>query len=484
MTGFIQTGYITILNVIYKATGKINEKIRNAIIWCFIFLLISLSIYNYAIWSRGSSIVQFERDIIGCFCLAGIAVFSINGHLRKYSWNRQFVFIWYVFAILLFISGLLHSVENSYWLWSVSMLVGFPGFYLIWQNREDYDTLFKLISSAMLVAMFIFLIICLYTVNSEMNVSGRFSSAMRNPNHLGKLAVSGTAAAFYLAITSKRMWLYGIPIGVCWKLAQLSGSRAAVIVFITQLAVFLVFYIKYMYQMKGLKIIIGNMIIMLCISVLCSGFTEKGIEHCQKQHDEIIMQEKERAEREKGQKEESSQGTEEQQTTEDLASNPPETPQISVEQNEEVLKTRSDIKGKTVDQISSGRTIIWKYYIEKLNFRGNDWKKYKANTPEYYYQWAHNDIIEISYRSGIFAGIFDFMFLFYLGIYVLKYVCLKKEIKPYVCFTSLCILTYGGYAMLDVISFPFSMQYTFMFFVSLMPVFERRNELWTRQKSQ
>jgi len=317
-----------------------------------------------------------------------------------------------------------------------------------------------------------------------MNVSGRFSSAMRNPNHLGKLAVSGTAAAFYLAITSKRMWLYGIPIGVCWKLAQLSGSRAAVIVFITQLAVFLVFYIKYMYQMKGLKIIIGNMIIMLCISVLCSGFTEKGIEHCQKQHDEIIMQEKERAEREKGQKEESSQGTEEQQTTEDLASNPPETPQISVEQNEEVLKTRSDIKGKTVDQISSGRTIIWKYYIEKLNFRGNDWKKYKANTPEYYYQWAHNDIIEISYRSGIFAGIFDFMFLFYLGIYVLKYVCLKKEIKPYVCFTSLCILTYGGYAMLDVISFPFSMQYTFMFFVSLMPVFERRNELWTRQKSQ
>jgi hypothetical protein len=484
MIGFIQTGYITILNVIYKATGKINEKIRNAILWCFIFLLISLSIYNYAIWSRGASIVQFERDIIGCFFLAGIAIFSINGNLKKYPWNRQFVFIWYVFAILLFISGLLHSVENSYWLWSVSMLAGFPGFYLIWQNRKDYDTLFKLISSAMLVAMFIFFVICLYTVNSEMNVSGRFSSVMRNPNHLGKLAVSGTTAAFYLAITSKRMWLYGISVGIGWKLAQLSGSRAAIIVFIAQVIVFLVYYIKYMYQIKGFREIIGNLIFLICVSALCSGGAEKGIEYYQKQHDAIIIQEKEDAESEKKESEENIQVTESNQPTEETDNNPPEISQIPVEQNEDVLKDRSDIKGKTVDQISSGRTIIWKYYIKNLNFKGNDWKKYKANTPEYYYQWAHNDIIEISYRSGIFAGIFDFIFLFYLGIYILKYVFLKKEIKPYVCFTSLCILTYGGYAMLDVISFPFSMQYTFMFFVSLMPVFERRNELWTKQKSQ
>lgn len=484
MIGFIQTGYVTILNVIYKVTGKINEKIRNAIIWCLIFLLISLSIYNYAVYSRGATIVQFERDVIGCFCLAGIAVFSINGYLKKYSWNRQFVFIWYVFAILLFISGLLHSVENSYWLWSVSMLAGFPGFYLIWQNREDYDTLFKLISSAMLVAMFIFFVMCLYTVNSEMNVSGRFSSVMRNPNHLGKLAVSGTAAAFYLAITSKRMWLYGISVGIGWKLAQLSGSRAAITVFIAQVAVFLVHYIKCMYQIKGLRKIIVNLIVLICVSALCSELAEKGIEYCQKQHDAVIMREKENSKREKKENEDSNRVAESNQPTEDTGSNPPEIPRMSVEENEDVLKSRSNIKGKTVDQISSGRTIIWKYYIKKLNFKGNDWKKYKANTPEYYYQWAHNDIIEISYRSGIIAGIFDFIFLFYLGIYVLKYVFLKKEIKPYVCFTSLCILTYGGYAMLDVISFPFAMQYTFMFYVSLMPVFERRNELWTKQKYQ
>ena len=155
------------LNTILCITGKIDKRVRNIFIWIFSFLLIALCVYNYAIWSRGAAIIPFHRDVMGCFFLAGIAVFSIDGKLKCVSWNRQFLFIWYVFAILLFISGLLHSVENSYWLWSVSMLAGFPGFYLIWQNRGDYDALFKIVSSAMLAVLLIFFIICFSTVNSE-----------------------------------------------------------------------------------------------------------------------------------------------------------------------------------------------------------------------------------------------------------------------------------------------------------------------------
>lgn len=475
----IQTIYILILNAIYCITGKIDKKVRNIIIWIFSFLLIVLCVYNYTIWSKGARIPLFERSIMGCFFLSGIAVFSVDGRLKKISWNRQFVFIWYVLAILLFISGLLHSVEDRYWLWSFSMLLGFPGFYLIWQNRRDYDTIFKLISSAMLVVLFIFFIICLYTINSEMNIAGRYEGPMKNPNHLGMLAVSGALAALYLCFTSKHMWIYGIPLGICWKLSKLSGSRTAMIIFITQVIVLFVFYIKHMSKPRKYKKIAGNLLLFLCIGIMSSCFTQKGLEYFLEQHDKALIEMAQKEENNRMENDIESTKIVQEQTSEN--STPPvEIPQSSIDDNETFLKERIQIKGRTSDQISSGRIAIWKCYIKRFNLLGNDWKNKKSGTPESYYQWAHNDIIEISYRSGIFAGFFYFLFLAYLGIYLLNHVCFKKKIEPYDCFVCLAIVTYGSYAMFEVISYPFGMQYRFMLFASLMPVFERRNELWTK----
>lgn len=481
----IQTVYISILKYTYAVTKRINEKIRNAVIWLFSFILIWLCIYNYAVWSRGVSTTQFDRDILGCLCLAVIGLFSVNGELKQVKWNRQIVFIWYVLGSLLFLSGLLHSVENSYWLWSYTMLIGFPGFYLIWQNRKDYSTLFDIISSAMLVILLIFFVICLCTINSEVNISGRYWAFMRNPNHLGKVAASGMIAVLYLylRLRDRYRWIMAVPGGICVTLAVLSGSRTAIIVIAAQLIVFMAGNIKCCLKEKSYIRTAAGLIAFVLLGVLSMVAAEKGLEYCQLLHDRAgIVQDSTQDTGENISASESAEDTEAANTTdteENISSS-----EESIRQNSDALTSRFELDGKTVDQISSGRITVWKYFIDHLNLFGNDWVQYSAAAPEYKHQWAHNDVLEVAYRSGVIAGLFDLLLLAYLGIYVLRVMFSGRMSEKYHYFTASAILTYGGFAMLDVISFPFSMQYTFMCFVALMPIFERRYELWTARKSR
>lgn len=473
----IQTIYIVLLKYTYVVTKRIDETIRNVLIWLFSFLLISLCIYNYAIWSRVATTTQFQRDLLGCLCLAAIGLFSVNGELKRIKWNRKIVFIWYILGGLIFLSGLLHSVENSYWLWSFTMLIGFPGFYLIWHNRKDYSTLFDIISSAMLIILLIYFVICLCTVSSQLYISGRYWGVMRNPNHLGKVAASGMIAVLYLyfRLKDKYRWTLGIPGGICVILAILSGSRSSMIIMAAQLLVFISGNIQFCMSDRAYIKTATGMIGFILIGAAACFLAGKSLDYCQMVHDMSMVHASTVTSVPDETKE--SSGQQEESVGENQTISKGET----TKQNSSVLANRFSVDGKSVDQISSGRITIWKYFIARFNLFGNNWTRYTPGTPEYTYQWAHNDVIEISYRSGVIAGVFDALFLVYLGIYVLKTMFSKRN-KVYQFFTSFSIIAYCGYAMFEVISFPFSMQYTFMCFASLIPVFERRNELWSRHR--
>lgn len=419
-----------------------------------------MCVYNYTTWSGMASITRKERDVIGCLFLAVIALFSVSGELKKVKWNRQIVFIWYGLAALIFVSGLSHAVGYNYWLWSVTLLVGFPGFYLIWQNRQDYETLFDIVSSAMVVIFLISFVLCLCTISQEVNISGRYWGIMKNPNLVGRLAVSCVTAVLYLFFRIRYKCLLGAVYGICVILIVLSGSRASLLVISGQTIIWLILNFKYYRKSMRFSEILIPVMAFVLISILCGFIARNGLEYCQEINDrefqEEIVEEEE----------------------------PVVSQNKLLTQNSEALKSRLDILGKTPDEISSGRIGIWKHFISQINFFGNDFKQYKSGTPEAIYQWAHNDVIEISFRSGIFAGIFVALFWMYLGIYILRVLFFDNKDNKYHFFTIFIVFAYGIYAMVEVIYYPFSMQDTFMFFVSLMPVFERRNELCLRCKSQ
>ena len=228
---------------------------------------------------------------------------------------------------------------------------------------------------------------------------------------------------------------------------------------------------------------VDHWIAFVLLGVLSMVAAEKGLEYCQLLHDRAgIVQDSTQDTGENISASESAEDTEAANTTdteENISSS-----EESIRQNSDALTSRFELDGKTVDQISSGRITVWKYFIDHLNLFGNDWVQYSAAAPEYKHQWAHNDVLEVAYRSGVIAGLFDLLLLAYLGIYVLRVMFSGRMSEKYHYFTAFAILTYGGFAMLDVISFPFSMQYTFMCFVALMPIFERRYELWTARKSR
>ena len=101
------------------------------------------------------------------------------------------------------------------------------------------------------------------------------------------------------------------------------------------------------------------MILLLCISIAFSHYTEKGLEYFQIKHDRVLA---EAAIKEESKKEKNAIETPaaEQNDVSESSAPPAEITQSSIENNEASLKSRSEIKGRTIDQISSGRTTIWR----------------------------------------------------------------------------------------------------------------------------
>lgn len=83
----------------------------------------------------------FYKCLIGTLILGGIIVFSIDRKLSQVKWNFPIAFLWMLFGGMRLITGFVTSIE--YLPLACIWLVGFPVLFFVWNNRKDYEKLFK-----------------------------------------------------------------------------------------------------------------------------------------------------------------------------------------------------------------------------------------------------------------------------------------------------------------------------------------------------
>lgn len=123
-----------------------------------------------------------------------------------------------------------------------------------------------------------------------------------------------------------------------------------------------------------------------------------------------------------------------------------------------------------LNSFSSGRLTIWKMYAKEFTFFGKEKSAYGLDRSLPATKWAHNNYIDISYSSGIFAGLGYLIWVLICQGFVIKCVFGRRGKPISYLFTVMIIPGYFVEAMLEVLMFPATTHLAFMLFVSLMPV--------------
>lgn len=432
----IQKIYMVILNPIFAVTGHINEKIRNAVIYlCFVALTgLYLAWHSFIVlgWSVGAGI----KALIVSAVLFLVICMSIREKLVKVRWNIFMCICFYGYHIIMLASRYFHPLGEGYMEMLCLSLVLFPCLYFVWNNRGDYEKLFRLISLGVAHVFILYYIILLigFPVGEYM-LQGRYIGTVSNPNMLGQLSIVAAACFLYLIACRSRLYgIYIIMLGAAAFVIMETVSRTALIIFLLELAGFAVWFITDLVRAETDKLRGMITIVALCIVMTAAA---------------VIMP----------------YGM-------DLAT--AEAEYESGTQTAVSVNDRIQMDGKDINTVSSGRVVIWKAYLEEINPTGHDGSENLYVAEHGKPQWAHNTILQFTYQSGILAGILYLLLELFVAGYVISGLFTEKKRKDWYLFVLLAAIAYGISSLIEVAIFFFKCMPALLFYISLIPLFEKR----------
>ena len=127
-----------LLNLVGKVSLKIDDKKRERLLQ-FSLMLIGICAYGYS--ALPINVHLLVKCVIGVLIMGAIILFSIDRKIKPVQVNLVIVGLWIGISIFQLIGGVLTSVE--YLPMGCVWLVGFPTLFLVWNNRQDYEVLFR-----------------------------------------------------------------------------------------------------------------------------------------------------------------------------------------------------------------------------------------------------------------------------------------------------------------------------------------------------
>lgn len=446
--GILQQLYIWVLNPIYGFSKRITEKARNIILFCA-SLCMTFQFFMYTAWyGLGIEYGYAQLFMINTFLLGIMIVCSMNKPLTKVKWSPWIWIPWFLCSILIIISGIHHNITGALMMFAFLMLLVFPALYFVWNNRGDYHVLYAIVCKAIITMMIIYFLFHLAT--SPLNGETAYYGISINPNSNGFLGVAGAMAAFYLiSIEKKGKWIYAVTLGMSFTLTYISTSRASIIALAFVTLVFIICYLRSVGERRStlIKTLTGLVIIGLVTGASLSGYRYILInvtpDISTYISGQIVLE---------------SYAVDEAESSEESDSG-------------SVLKEKFTREGD-LDTISSGRTVIWRHYIDELNMIGNergDRGLYIAEK-DYYFS-AHNSYLEIAYRSGIPAGICYAIIALYAAVYSFRFIFGKKLFDYRLMIIPMAVMAFGVLSNLERALYPVEKAHIFLFFISLAPMF-------------
>ena len=454
-----QDVYISIFNKIFELTGRVSPRVREiANTICLVILV--LVVFTRALLKSVGIISMGIHDItvIGIILTAMICILSIEKPLERVAWNKWIYIPYFMAAVCMALMSIDHEVGVGFRSYPFILLFLFPALYLVWGNSDKYEKYIDTIAVTLAITgVAIVVFFAMYAPLNGNTFSGpRYLAVCSNPNAVSVLMIVPIAAALYLAQKQKKLMpLYAIISGMCCTIVMLTQSRTAILVVITQLIVWAIIVLRTSEKGKIIKnaVIAAVTIVIVIASGMCmsmvmeSNILAVGDLGKQLPRPEPVVAEAPVAE-ESG------------------------TVNAADEQNIET-PTRFDTEGKDINQISNNRIALWKWHIDRLHVRGNS-----CDNREVYLEGspvpmedAHNIILEIAYRYGIFSGIF-FAIFFIVAVFIVVRNIITGNLKPTSMFVYLIMVAFAYESMLDVIVLPYRFGVALIAYILLIEIFE------------
>ena len=431
MSKAVQSSYVELMNCIYnRITRKIPVRAREIMIF-IIFLILAF----YFIAFRSKNLYQTllnEQDIcqfFGACLLMIVAILSMRGEITVVQWRTSLIVPYILFGLGLVAIGLMHPIGGGYGFFGLMLLSVYLCVYLVWNNRNDYETLFDMMALAFMIAGTIYFIWFVYadykqieTVIESVSLD-RHEGGLYNANFLSFLGASICCSAlycFFRFLTNKRSaFAIGyslIAIIMGSVLILKGGSRSAVLILFINVLIIVFFLLKRVVTVKRksktikITLAIATLIVLSAVLIIGSKYN--------------------------------------------------------------LLHTlRFDFNGS--GRFSSGRAVLWKNYAQHLTLLGHDMSTVDWNTLTGWMntRHAHNNFLDYSYRSGIIVGICCVTLQLVAGIITLICMFKKKINRDYEVFVVIFTIQYLVLSLIDIATLPMTNYGAFFFYICIVPLF-------------
>ena len=334
------------------------------------------------------------------------------------------------------------------------MMFGFPCLYYVWNNRQDYDELFKRLSAATVIVGIAYYIWCFIMASKgELSLpGGRMAGNFYDANMYSMIGMVMLSCSTYMLLVNRqsKAWfvLTALGFGIGIDITFLGESRLSIMSVAGSLVALTIYYLKCRSDYASGKKRWARFlrVEILLVSLVVFMFAGKAM---------ISI------------------------NTQAIINNTPE--QALIEESAEAAADTSldggaldrfDTDGKDINSYTAGRYNIWKGYAQFLNMTGNDFSKadWQALT-ERKVKHAHNNFLEIAYRCGIPVAVLHTLLELVAGIICIIYLFSHKHREPAYLFSIVFLITYAVQSLFDIATIPFERPAPFYFYMAMVPIF-------------
>lgn len=445
LTAVIQKAYVKGFNYLYRFTGPIPDRVRNVLL--FLCCACLVSVYFFYTGEQGKG----EVEVFCSAVLVLAAVLSIDREMNRIEWNGWVLYPMILFGTGLIAIGLIHPLGEGFFTFAVDLILIFPAFYFIWINRGDHETLFRIISAAVIAAGILSFIYCvaLSITGGLVIIDGRVAGFKSNVNFLGMMGIGMVMAGLYLlaeyySIRSLAA-LSSMSIGIGLSYVIESASRTSLIAVLICILAFIIYEIR-IHRQNGFQRKNEWPVIAIAVCLLMSSLL-LGV-NLDTVNNKVL----------------SDRGAA-------AAENP--TAAESLDYQGTIpgdLPDRLNMKSGSADKFSSGRLTIWRIYVQNTTLLGRPHDYVKEKLKEAPGTRAHNNFIEYNYRCGIIVGSIYLLFYAAAGIFGLRFLFFGSTERKYGLFTVMNVGAYAVSSLLEIAFLPFMRIVPCLFFLSIAPL--------------
>lgn len=412
--------------------------------------------------------------MVCCMILFILIAASINKPLKSVKWNPLIAYVFFAAGLGIFAISFLHPIGDGYRAFSFILMFGFPCLYYVWNNRKDYDELYKRVAAGTSVAgILYFLYYCYIASNGDLLfLNGRVRVTFYDPNMFSMIGMIAVNSALYMLLVNRRnvAWfaLTAFSLGTGSSIVYLGGSRLSMLVVAGSLFSFAVFYIKVRAELGNTKSI--GLFLLKCAILVVSISLFVFVGNMMLSVNNVIVADRAAQEELLNSTDAGVEETQAQSTAEGEAA-----AEAPGDDNDDLIdRIITSTQETTADSFLSGRITLWRNYAKFLNLTGNDfsktdWDVMNEGAPSA--RHAHNNFFELAYRCGVPVACIHILLELMAGIICLIWLFGRKYKEPYYLFCVISMSCYALESMFDIATLPFERPAPFYFYLAMIPIF-------------